>query len=1356
MQKGRASRLVSLALLAALLVGQSPSAWSQPLASADATRVAQSVPGFEPLTITGALDENSTVEAGRSFNVHTFEGVAGQIVVIDLSSNEFDALLGVRAPNGEVIATDNDSGDGTNARLLLSLPDTGTYWIGAFSLNPGEKGLYQLTVQSGMADWEQMERLSEANRLNTQGLELVNTGRYGEAEPAFQESLKIRREQLGDHHPDVATSLSNLASSYHLQGRYGEAEPLFQESLTIFHEQLGDRHPTVATSLNNLASLYRDQGRYGEAKPLHQEALSIRREQLGDRHPDVASSLSNLARLYQDEGRYEEAELFFQEALSIFREQLDDRHPTVATSVNNLAELYREQGRYGEAEPLHQEALSIRRERLGNRHPDVAQSLSNLALLYSEQGRYVEAEPLYQEALSIRREQLGDRHPSVAQSLNSLAALYFLKGRYGEAAPLFQESLSIGRERLGSRHPDVAQSLSNLALLYTEQGFYVEAEPLYQEALSIRRERMGERHPDVATSLNNLASLYRDQGRYREAETLFQEVLSIFREQLGDHHPNIATSLNNLASSYRDQGRYGDAEPLLQEALSIFRKQLGDSHPAVATSLNNLALLYRSLGRYGEAEPLYQEALSIRREQLGDRHPDIAISLNNLAELYQIQGRYVEAEVLLQEALSIVREQLGGHHPNVAASLHNLASVYQTQMRYGEAVSHSQEALNILRQQLGDRHPNVATNLNNLASSYRDQGRYGDAEPLFQEALNILREQLGDRHPDVAISLNNLAWLYWAQGEMSTALTWLQQGLSVEETNLSLNLAIGSDDRKRDYISTLSGTTNYVLSLHLQDAATNPTAARLALTTVLRRKGRVLDAVTDTQQLLRQNLSPDLAPLLDDYTAAQTQLAAQLYAGLGNQDPEVYRTRIDDLRQEVNRLENELSRRSAAFRVETEPVEIEAVQALIPADAALVELVQYRPFDPSGSGSWGQPRYAAYILHNSGDPKWVDLGEAETIDTAARAFLAATRNPNSGSQARATARALDELVMTPIRPLLGDATHLLLSPDSQLNLIPFAALVDEQNRYLVETYTLTHLTTGRDLLRLQNTAPSQQPPVLFANPNYDTANPSGTQLIAAASSNSPRPLGEGPGVRATDQRSTDITNLRFNPLPGTQQEVDAITPLLPNNAIILTEATATENALKQVQAPSILHIATHGFFLEDVEFVPPPSTRGDRATGFLEPTGLVAPPTRPVSNENPLLRSGLALAGFNIRTSAGEDGVLTALEATGLNLRGTRLVVLSACETGVGQVANGEGVYGLRRAFVMAGAESQLMSLWKVDDLGTAELMQRYYQRLQNGEGRSESLRQVQLEFMANPTYQHPYYWASFMFSGQWSPMTDR
>jgi CHAT domain-containing protein len=508
-----------------------------------------------------------------------------------------------------------------------------------------------------------------------------------------------------------------------------------------------------------------------------------------------------------------------------------------------------------------------------------------------------------------------------------------------------------------------------------------------------------------------------------------------------------------------------------------------------------------------------------------------------------------------------------------------------------------------------------ATRLHQQGLEAYQAGRYGEAEAYYGRSLAIREQALPETHPDIATSLNNLAWLYQAQGNSSQSLAFFQRGLAIEEANLALNLAIGSEARKRDYIATLSGSTYSTLSFHLQAASTDPEAARLALTTVLRRKGRVLDAVTDTQQQLRQNLSPELLPLLDAYAAVQTQLAAQLYGGLGNQDPAVYRDQINALRQESERLENELSRRSAEFRVETTPVEIAAVQALIPADAALVELVQYRPFDPAASQSerWGNPRYAAYILHASGDPQWVDLGEAAPIDEAAFALINATRSPSSGTQARAAARALDEQLMAPIRPLLGEATHLLLSPDSQLNLIPFAALLDDQDRYLVETYTLTHLTTGRDLLRLQNPAPSRQPPVILANPNYDNADDAGVALVANAST-SPRPRGEGPGVRAADQRSGDITDLRFGPLPGTQLEVEAIAPRL-TNPILLTEANATENALKQVQSPSILHIATHGFFLEDVEFVPPIDSRGEFNIVSAAPGSLVPPTNRPTSTE---------------------------------------------------------------------------------------------------------------------------------------------
>ena len=720
----------------------------------------------------------------------------------------------------------------------------------------------------------------------------------------------------------------------------------------------------------------------------------------------------------------------------------------------------------------------------------------------------------------------GESHPHVATNLSNLAELYRVQGNYDAAEPLYLRSLEIYETALGESHPHVATSLNNLAALYRDQGNYDAAEPLLLQSLEIRETVLGESHPDVANSLNNLAALYGAQGNYDAAEPLLLQSLEISETALGETHPHVATSLNNLAALYRDQGNYDAAEPLYLRSLEIYETALGESHPHVATSLNNLAGLYGAQGNYDAAEPLYRRSLEIRETALGESHPSVATSLNNLAGLYGAQGNYDAAEPLYLRSLEIRETALGESHPHVANSLNNLAALYRNQGNYDAAEPLYLRSLEIYEIALGESHPHVATSLNNLAGLYGAQGNYDAAEPLYRRSLEIRETALGESHPSVATSLNNLATLYQAQGDTSQSLGFLQRGLDIQETNLAQNLAIGSEARKQAYIATLSGRTHQTLSLHLQDAPDHPQAARLALTTVLRRKGRILDAVTETQQLLRDNLSPELAPLLDEYTNAQTQLATRLYAGLGDQDPDLYRSEIETLRQQVEQLENDLSRRSAEFRVATEPVEIEAVQALIPNDAALVELVQYHPTNWS-EGRRETSRYAAYILHASGDPQWVDLGDANTIDNAAFAFLNATRVPNSEQRVQTTGRQLDDLLMAPIRPLLGDATHLLLSPDGQLNLIPFAALVDEDNRYLVESYQLTHLTTGRDLLRLQNPRPSRQPPVLFANPNYDDADTSAVMQLAQA-------------TRGESQRSMEIKDLQFGELPGTQREVEAI------------------------------------------------------------------------------------------------------------------------------------------------------------------------------------------------------------------------
>jgi tetratricopeptide (TPR) repeat protein len=426
-----------------------------------------------------------------------------------------------------------------------------------------------------------------------------------------------------------------LGRFYEGQGLYQVAEFWYQQLVKVCQTLFTGDHPNIATSLNNLALFYNSQGKYSEAEPLYLNALEMKRRLFTGDHPDVATILNNLALLYHNQGKYSEAEPLYLDALEMRKRLFTGDHPNVATSLNNLAILYHNQGRYSEAEPLYLEALEMRKRLFTGDHPDVASSLNNLALLYKSQGRYSEAEPLYLEALEMRKRLFTGDHPDVASSLNNLALLYKSQGRYSEAEPLYLEALEMRKRLFTGDHPDVASSLNNLALLYKSQGRYSEAEPLYLEALEMRKRLFTGDHPYVASSLNNLAVLYDSQGKYSETEPLYLDALEMRKRLFTGDHPYVADSLNNLASLYDSQGRYSEAEPLYLDALEMRKRLFTGDHPDVAQSLNNLAFFYYSQGKYSEAEPLYLDALAMSERVQGTNHPTTIIFRNNLQFLQQ-------------------------------------------------------------------------------------------------------------------------------------------------------------------------------------------------------------------------------------------------------------------------------------------------------------------------------------------------------------------------------------------------------------------------------------------------------------------------------------------------------------------------------------------------------------------------------------------------------------------------------------------------------------------------------------------------------------------------------------------------
>ncbi len=999
-----------------------------------------------------------------------------------------------------------------------------------------------------------------------------------------------------------------------------------------------------------------------------------------------------------------------------------DREVVEAQSLAGQAEALSSDGKLDEAIPVAERAVALYEKALGPDRAEVAASLNNLALLFYAKRQYAKAEPLMVRALAIHEKLVGPTHALVAGDLYNLAEVYRAQGQSANAEPALVRAVAIFEKELGPEHPDLASSLNNLALVYRAQGQYAKAETLMVRVLAIGEKAFGPDHPEVATSLNNLGLLYRDQGQYSKAEPILMRALAIREKALGPDHPDVGGSLNNLAFVYSDQGQYAKAEPLLVRAVAIREKALGPEHPLVANLLNNLAELYRSQGQLAKAEPILVRALAIREKALRPEHPDVAASLNNLAELYRAQGQYAKAEPLFARALAIREKELGPEHPLVAASVNDVALLYLDQRQYAKAELLYVRALAIREKTLGSEHPDVAASLNNLGFLYSAQGQYAKAEPLYTRALAIREKALGPEHPEVALSLNSLAALYMAASDLDAAIRFRARAGVAREAELRHNLTAGSEQAKRLYLEQTRSETDLTLSIQAASPPSNTAALQIALTEVLRRKGRALDALVDQLDVLARSGSPEDRRLLDELARARREYAALTLRGPGREGNERHRQELGAASARVDELEGQASARSSRVRADLTPITLDGVRAAVPAGATLVEFATYRPFDAKAR-TFGATRYVVYTLAADGGIRWADLGEAAPIEAAVAALRDVLRARADGTLSRVDAevkpraRALDALVFAPVRKLVGASTRLLIAPDGQLSLVPFDALVDERGRYATETYEISYLTSGRDLLRLAARGESRQPSAVLANPRFGEVRPGETRerlLVVEAKS------------QQTASTAELLARAYFPPLPGTAAEAIALPRLLPD-ARVLTGEAATKGAVTALSGPRVLHLATHGFFL----------------AGAATPEG-----------EDPLLRSGLAFAGANRRE--GGDAILTSLEAAGLDLWGTKLVVLSACDTGVGEVRNGDGVYGLRRALVLAGSETQVMSLWPVSDRGTRDLMIGYYRRLAAGEGRGAALRAVRLVMLKDPRRRHPYYWASFIVSGEWATLDGK
>jgi CHAT domain-containing protein/tetratricopeptide (TPR) repeat protein len=1053
------------------------------------------------------------------------------------------------------------------------------------------------------------------------------------------------------------------------------------------------------------------------------------------------------------------------------------------------------QGKLAEASAALQKGLAIERQVFGDASNGVGEWLERLAGMCERRDDFAAAAAMRRELLAIRSKLHGEKHWKTTDARLALADVERLgrmtaeqrrrladarrlhhqvvalhrQGRDREAVERARQVLEIRKEALGEEHPDYAAGLNSLGLVYWSMGDYARAEPLYRQALQIRKQALGEDHPDCATSLNNLAALYWSMGDYTRAEPLYRQALRIMKEALGEKHSSYAAGLNSLALLYKSLGDYARAEPLYRQALRIRKEALGEQHPLYATSLNNLAGLYDYMGDYARAEPLLRQALQIRKQALGEKHPSYAISLNNLGVLYKSLGDYAKAESLCRQALEIRKQALGEQHPSYATSLNNLALLYDSMGDHARAEPLYRQALQIRKQALGEDHPDYATSLNNLAVLYWSLGDHAKAEPLLRQALRIRKEALGEQHPDYAATLNILAGLCWSTTDFARAERLLRQAVEISRANLELAAAAQS---QREQLAMLGDLRHY-LDAYLSLAAQAQPDPAAQYRPVLAWKGAV--ARRQGSQRLARN-QPELAQDFAGLDRLSARLAALALATPEPKQIEARRRQIQELTEQKEELERALSRKSVAFRQEQAARHLgpKELQAALPADAALIDFLEYSHRSPTPGkkgkkGGWqSERRLTAFVVRRYSLVR-IDLGPAGPLGEALQRWrLALQRRFRTEGDVQLAAE-VRRLVWRPLEPHVSGARLVLVSPDGALTRVPLVALPgSKKGSYLLEDLALAVVPVPQLLPELLVPRPGARQPepslVLVGDVRYDAAG--GNAAAVADSRTAPRRGANG--------------LFHWSALPNTGAEVAAIAAAFRRQNVraavrLLQQGQATEAAVRQAApAHRYLHFATHGYFapkelrsaLADVSHGQVPV-----ASNLFERRG--------VAGFHPGLLSGLVLAGANRPVDPGnDDGILTALEVEAMDLSAVELAVLSACETGLGEEAGGEGLLGLQRAFQLAGARAVVAGLWQVDDAATRKLMTAFYRNLWEKKlPRLEALRQAQLRMLqeGDAWMQEegiergmvdvrvprerlpiedgrlaPYYWAAFSLSGDW------
>lgn len=869
------------------------------------------------------------------------------------------------------------------------------------------------------------------------------------------------------------------------------------------------------------------------------------------------------------------------------------------------------------------------------------------------------------------------------------------------------------------------------------------------------------RSDDLVDLLTELTHYYLNLGDFRRAEAAAVQAARIAETRMERVDPLRVKSMIRLATVYLRQERYEESEKLNRQALALARDSLGGQTQELANAQENLAMLELAHGRYDAAITALRRVLQTRLSQEGALPVSVGATLVALASALEKQGSFAEANRLYEQATSWFRDKYGPHSPHVALCMLNGARSLQAGGQLKQAELVYRYALGILKQDAETPKHYLARAYTDLGLLYQAQGEYGLAQGLLQLGLLLREESLGSKHSLVAESLHRLAVNLLHRDDVQASIELFWRSVSILESGLRLplseaRLASLLDQQRIVEDSIYGGLLKFPDSSELK---------QLAMTVALLRKGRSEDAGRRTNRsTLAVAKTRAQEARLADWKTSRAEYEQLILQGLGELSPEDYRARLHELRLKIEDLE--LALLSATSQSDSRPIPepkniVSKVASQLDQRSLLVEMVLTRPLrthSPQPSAANDGTRYMALVLDAGGKIEAYDLGDSAPIDRQVSALLERLQDRRLDPQP--AAQTVYQSLFSPMTAVLPSSGRIFVSADGSLHLIPFAALHNGKN-YLIDRYQFIYLSSGRDLLQ-DYLRGASGPPVVVADPEFSA------ELQPPA--DSPKPSEEkedGSTDRGTAGLYAMLTGAAR--LPGTRKEAVLLSGLWPN-AKLLLGGEAEETHVRRIAAPLFLHLATHGVFLEDQpNTATGPGGQSARAlvplaavSGANEPVGVaegaVSKPLSMAGGDriSALSRSALLLAGVvsaHRKKDRYHDGLLTADEVREMNLWGTKLVVLSACDSGRGAIRTGQGVYGLRRSFFSAGAETLVTSLWRVADGETSELMAEYYQRLSKGGSRIGSLSDAMVA--VRKRHPHPYYWAPFIGIGRDAPLDE-